>query len=288
MPRTLSRGALEAAGPEGIAGWAWDPARPYDPVEVELLLGGAVVARACADRFAMELARDRIGNGMHAFRVQLDRMPEGPYPVAVTARIADGGPDLAGRIEFASPAALRGVVAAAALQDFEGTIDRIIDGRLCGWVWNRAAPDTPVTVALYDGARHVGDAQATLHREDLAAAGKADGHCAFSIDLPLDLLDGNVHSLHVRVCGNGYELANSPLVFGPNSARQLIELVVHLRQEVEALSHRVQELSDPARRLMDDRLLAGELMKRTEAMLTIQREALEREMRVLAERPRPA
>jgi hypothetical protein len=50
-----------------LTGWAWDPARPDEPVDVAVLDGEQVVLRFKADRFRQDLAKAGIGNGRHAF-----------------------------------------------------------------------------------------------------------------------------------------------------------------------------------------------------------------------------
>ncbi|MBY3757673.1 hypothetical protein GBZ26_09995 [Azospirillum formosense] len=275
----MPEGFLVAAGSEGFEGWAWDPRQPYEPVEVELTANGAVLARGIADHFQMELVQSRIGNGMHAFRLKLDRLPDAPYPLIVTARIAGGGPALGGQLEFKSPADFQGIVADAAFRDYESMVDGIVNGQICGWIWNRSLPDAPVTVSLYDGLTHIGDVIADDFRGDVAAAGKGSGRCAFAIDLPLSVLDGALHSLHVRVADTNHELTNSPLGFGPNSARNLIDEIAQLRQEVATLTRQLSEVADPSNAL--NGRLAKALMQRMEAMLTIQRDAVDQEMRAL-------
>ncbi|AUN33883.1 hypothetical protein C0V82_26045 (plasmid) [Niveispirillum cyanobacteriorum] len=197
---------------------------------------------------------------------------------------------------FKMPADFKGAVVETAFHDYDGFIDGIRKGKLCGWVWNRCLPDERVLVSLYDGLVHVGDTLATDFRNDLKQAGKANGHCAFSIDLPLNMLDGAMHSLSVRVHGTTWQLVNSPMVFGLNSASGLADMVVKLQQDVAKLSQMVNALFsvfhitdlDSKDKSMPEvgndagKNLVDALMKRTEALLTIQREALEQEMRVLA------
>ena len=277
--QTMPEGLLAAIGSEGFEGWAWDPRQPYEPVEVELIANGAVLARGIADQFQMELVQSRIGNGMHAFCLKLDRLPDGPYPLIVSARIAGGGPVLRGQIEFKSPADFRGAVVDAAFHNYESMVDGIVDGQICGWIWNRSLPDTPVTVSLYDGLTHISDVVADDFRSDVAAAGKGSGYCAFAIALPLSVLDGALHSLHVRVAGTNHGLTNSPLGFGPNSARNLIDEIVQLRQEVATLTRQLAEVADPSNAL--NGRLAKALIQRMEAMLTIQRDAVDQELQAL-------
>lgn len=282
----MPEGFLVSAGSEGVEGWAWDPRQPYEPVEVELTANGAVLARGIADQFQMELVQNRIGNGMHAFRLKLDRLPNGPYPLIVSARIVGGGPVLNGQLEFKSPADFRGVVADAAFHDYESMVDGIVNGQICGWIWNRSLPNAPVTVSLYDGLTHIGDVIADDFRSDVEAAGKGTGYCAFAIDLPLSVLDGALHSLHVRVAGTNHELTNSPLGFGPNSARNLIDELAQLRQEVATLTRQLGEVADPSNAL--NGRLAKALMQRMEAMLMIQRDAVDQEMQALRTLRAPA
>src|SRR5215469_14358965 len=89
--RAASTAGLEGkvVGLEGdrITGWAWDSTRPYDPVEVELFVGSVLVGRDKADKFDLELAKAKIGNGMHRFEIRLDRIPAGSPPFVLRAVI---------------------------------------------------------------------------------------------------------------------------------------------------------------------------------------------------------
>src|SRR5580698_8299123 len=52
-----------------IVGWAWDAAKPYEPVDVEMFVGNLRVGHGSADRFDMDLATAKRGNGMHRFEL---------------------------------------------------------------------------------------------------------------------------------------------------------------------------------------------------------------------------
>lgn len=79
---------------------------------------------------------------------------------------------------LASPA-----VAAAAARNIMGRLDRVEDGVLHGWALDLLAAQ-PVTVALMAGAVPLAATRAQMLRPDLAAAGLADGHCAFRLRMP--------------------------------------------------------------------------------------------------------
>ncbi|MEJ0015581.1 MAG: hypothetical protein WDN25_03290 [Acetobacteraceae bacterium] len=53
-----------------LTGWAWDPDRPDQPVEVAVLQEGRAVLKIKADRYRADLAEAGIGNGRHAFSLE--------------------------------------------------------------------------------------------------------------------------------------------------------------------------------------------------------------------------
>jgi hypothetical protein len=66
-------GKLEWADHAVISGWAWLPDHPAIPVVIEVVDQGEVIAAAVADRFRGDLRRAGIGDGRHAFHVELPR-----------------------------------------------------------------------------------------------------------------------------------------------------------------------------------------------------------------------
>ncbi|WP_203070151.1 sulfotransferase family protein [Falsiroseomonas ponticola] len=74
-------------------------------------------------------------------------------------------------------------VPAAAPRNIMGRVDRVEDGVVHGWALDLLAPQ-PVTVALKAGEAVLAATRAQMLRPDLAAAGLADGHCAFRLRLP--------------------------------------------------------------------------------------------------------
>lgn len=86
-------GAVEWADHNSVAGWAWLPDHPNEPVVLEILDQREVIAVAIADQHRGELRRSGIGNGCHAFHVELPRAldPMQSYRLVVR-RAADGHP----------------------------------------------------------------------------------------------------------------------------------------------------------------------------------------------------
>ena len=67
-------GRIDHADRTAIAGWAADPARPGEPVTLELLLDGVTLGRFRADRHRADLEQAGLGTGHHAFQI---RIPDG-------------------------------------------------------------------------------------------------------------------------------------------------------------------------------------------------------------------
>jgi autotransporter passenger strand-loop-strand repeat protein len=65
--RPALRACLEIATRDRIAGWAWDKARPDEPVALQILDNGAIIGRVLANAHRADLAAAGIGDGRHAF-----------------------------------------------------------------------------------------------------------------------------------------------------------------------------------------------------------------------------
>jgi glycosyltransferase involved in cell wall biosynthesis len=86
-------GHIDQADRHAVTGWAMDPARPGEPVLLEVVLDGEVVGTFPADRHRADLAQAGMGDGRHAFQLQI---PGGLSPhaerVLELRRAGDGAP----------------------------------------------------------------------------------------------------------------------------------------------------------------------------------------------------
>jgi GT2 family glycosyltransferase/glycosyltransferase involved in cell wall biosynthesis len=90
------KGFVESADFKGVSGWAFDPARPDESVEIEVFDGDRFLLRARADEERRDLAAAGYGTGRHGFRV---RLPDGLLPASrhlVRVRFAGTSLDVAG------------------------------------------------------------------------------------------------------------------------------------------------------------------------------------------------
>src|SRR4051812_30846709 len=92
----LAIGYLDKVTADHVIGWAWNPGRPEETVEVDLYCDGDVVLRVAADRYRQDLLAAGKGTGRYGFSIAGLRsiLPGGRHLIG--ARIADGGPDLRG------------------------------------------------------------------------------------------------------------------------------------------------------------------------------------------------
>ena len=89
-------GNLDRVSEDEIIGWAWDPAAPNSPVDVEILDGEQVVLTVCADQYRVDVQQGGKGNGCHGFDI---RGLATVFPFSwhrIRVRRASDGHDLAG------------------------------------------------------------------------------------------------------------------------------------------------------------------------------------------------
>lgn len=87
------QGQIEWHDHRQICGWAWLPEHPDEPVVLEVVRDGEVIAVTVADQFRADLVRLGMGNGHHAFHAELPT-PLDPMSAhrIIVRRAADGKP----------------------------------------------------------------------------------------------------------------------------------------------------------------------------------------------------
>jgi hypothetical protein len=94
-----------------------------------------------------------------------------------------------------------------------GSLDGADAEGISGWAWDKAAPNEPITVDLFDGDKLLATVRADQPRADLAAAGKGNGRHGFLYPMPAALKDGKVHTIRAVTHRTGIELFSSPKTF---------------------------------------------------------------------------
>lgn len=89
-------GTLDKVDTESIHGWAWDPTRPNQSLQVEIFADGKLLITANADQERDDLAQVGKGNGIHGFDIPTpDALMDGK-PHVISAKIKDSGIELHG------------------------------------------------------------------------------------------------------------------------------------------------------------------------------------------------
>jgi GT2 family glycosyltransferase/glycosyltransferase involved in cell wall biosynthesis len=188
---SAAAGNLDRASYEEISGWAWDPDRPNEAIDVEILDGDSVVLNLRADRFRSDLAQAGIGDGRHGFRVH---NLAGLFPMSrhrVRVRRAFDGRDLPespvwitrARLDEAAEAFINQVVssaveAAARADDLSRPLSLLV--RLLGEVTNAYA-----TLAMAEQRRPPRPAAALAAGMDLTGQARAFVHSLHATYPPL-------------------------------------------------------------------------------------------------------
>jgi putative sugar O-methyltransferase len=144
-------GYVDSVNNVEIRGWAFDNSFPNDPLTLEILAEGRVVATVCADQHRPDLAAAGKGTGFHAFSYQMKskvsdarlaarivgkRWPlphagrASPVPIRFDRRLAHS-------LEYGIPKVEEAFSVAQASPDEAGIVDRVIEA------YHRALADDP-------------------------------------------------------------------------------------------------------------------------------------------------
>lgn len=195
-------GRLESPSCSFIQGWVWDKNFPSAALTVEIFEGTTVYATGTANIYREALKSSGKGTGNYGFKI--------PTPAA----LMDGkAHQVSVRVKgstFAlsdSPRALT-----CATNQYAGSFEWFDCEAIKGWAWDKNAPNSAVTVEVFEGSIVYATTIANAYREDLKNAGTGTGNYGFRIPMPAALKDGKNHNVSIRVKGSAILLNNSPRV----------------------------------------------------------------------------
>ena len=146
-----------------------------------------------------------------------------PGPGTGSSGTGSSGAGVAVPARAGAPSPIRDHAPAAAV--VEGQLDDTRDHVAHGWAFAPDAPDARLEVEIVSQGQLVGLGVADRFRADLKAAGKGDGHHAFSIRLSGRLRDGGRHRLRARVRGSSALLPGEPVVHVADATPAPFDLV---------------------------------------------------------------
>jgi len=91
-----------------------------------------------------------------------------------------------------------------------GSMDKVENDEISGWVWDPATPDEPVDVEILDDDKVVLRARAENYRRDLQEVGVGDGRHGFVLRGLAGVLPYSRHRVRVRRATDGRDLPGSP------------------------------------------------------------------------------
>jgi glycosyltransferase involved in cell wall biosynthesis len=201
------RGSVDRASWASVEGWVWDPKRPKERIQVEVLEGDTPLATAIANIVRPDLIPASIGDGRHGFHIALrpGLLSQGPHTLHL--RCADSGLPVPGSPVVVQPASSdRGAPP-------RWHVDQFSDRAVTGWIAPNGGAARHCTVALKEGGRLLVRAIASQFRSDLLSAGIGDGCYAFELRMPGHLLDGREHLLEVIEEDTGLTLTDEPILW---------------------------------------------------------------------------
>ncbi|WP_438280338.1 glycosyltransferase family 2 protein [Pseudomonas alabamensis] len=193
---TLS-GAIIGLQGDVLQGWALDSAQPERRLIIEVFIDGSSVALARADQYEPGAPA---GDQFHGFAVQL-RQSWLEQASTITAQVANQGIPLAGQVQVPSAPTQEASAITSQVWHTGGL-------RVSGWAWDPVAPRRHVRISVRDGDRVIAQALCNEHHQALAYRASADH--GFTLDLPWELADGELHLLEV-VNDLGQTLPGSPI-----------------------------------------------------------------------------
>lgn len=114
------QGRLDAIEGRRLFGWVWDSARPTERLLIRILLEGRMICSATADLPRVDLRRNGIGDGGHAFEVEL---PDAVAGISSNLAVVAVSPSTGEEVVLQSPSQDERAAEAA----ISGPLNRVLD-----------------------------------------------------------------------------------------------------------------------------------------------------------------
>jgi hypothetical protein len=261
-----------------ITGWAWDAARPYEPVSVDLFVDDMRVWRGAAHLFDIGLAKANRGNGMHHFEARLERLPARSAPFVIRAVISGTDVELLPAISVTSITEAEALLSA---NDYIGEISGIVNGAVCGWVLNRHNPHDAPVLTLRDGDRDVATQIAAERITRVLDSGVTATAFRFELALPQSLLDGKPHALTVLAGAPVDRILGTPFLFGPSDVSSIVRILVSVSDRLDQLERRLEGLRPAWDFAQFEKRVTATVLEPVDMLLNVHRDSIEREMAVV-------
>jgi hypothetical protein len=196
-------GFVDHSGCDFIGGWAADTNQLNTPITVSLYDGTTLLETVMAGASRPDVGAFLGDNGMHGFTIATPASLKDGNMHSVHVQFETSTTDLSN-----SPASM---TCTSSSPLYVGFIDHLGCDSMFGWVADRNRPSTPINVDVYDGTTLIGVVTANLSRADVGAFLGDNGLHGFTITTPASLLNGAMHSVHLKFETSTTELSGSPV-----------------------------------------------------------------------------
>ena len=191
------RGAITGLYGDVLQGWALDSAHPDQRLVIEVMVDGACVALVRADQFQPNA---ELGDQFHGFGVQLRQswLDEARH---ISVCVANQDFVLKGELQLPTSPNKEPAPLASQVWHNGGL-------RLSGWSWDPEAAHRHVEVTVREDSRVL--AKIVCDTFHIALVNRSTTDHGFTLELPWELADGRLHTLHVEN-DLGQPLSGSPV-----------------------------------------------------------------------------
>jgi len=187
-------GSIEIVDCNSIVGWVQDKNNPGSEIVIELMEGNTILTSLTANTFREDLSAAGLGTGKYGFIIKT--------PAAVRNGIAHNlNVRIKGTNFFLN--ALPKTLTCPPPPVYQGNFESVNCKTFSGWVWDKNSPGQTIAVELVEGAQVIASGVAQNFRADVKNAGFGTGNYGFSLKTPAVLLDGNQHSVRIRMKETG-------------------------------------------------------------------------------------
>lgn len=190
-------GAITGLYGDVLQGWALDVAQPDQRLVIEICIDGACVALVRADQFQPNA---ETGDHFHGFGVQLQQswLDKARH---ISAKVANQDYWLKDDVQLPTMSSEEPAPIASQVWHNGGL-------RISGWSWDPDAPQRHVKITVREDSRVL--SRVSCDTFSLALVNRPTSDHGFMLDLPWELADGKLHTLHVEN-DLGQPLSGSPL-----------------------------------------------------------------------------
>jgi hypothetical protein len=196
-------GFIDHAACDTIGGWAADRNRLNTSINVEIYDGTTLISTVMASNSRPDVGGFLGDNGIHGFSLPTPASLKNGAAHSIHIKFEASATELSG-----SPASI--TCGASSSPNYVGFIDHAACDAISGWAADRNRLNTPINVEIYDGTTLIGVVTAGNSRSDVGSFLGDNGAHGFAITTPASLLNGAVHSLHVKFETSTTELSGSP------------------------------------------------------------------------------